>query len=142
MKKDTKLKTAFDNGTARKPLDHLDAFYSNMAWTMSDAVELLQKAQPLLSEHALPVHVLAENIIGSLHTFDMGGINADVAAIKKLNGFKKVINVCTEKNARIDMHLKDGHMQVGIDPSQSFATSQILVKHVEPPPGQHPVRVR
>ena len=141
MINEKKLKPAFDGANTRKPLDHLDAFYGNMAWMMSDAVELLQK-QPLIGEHALPAHVLAENIIGSLHTFDMGGVNADVAAIKKLDGFKKLMHACGEKDVHVDMTHAGAHMHVGIDPSQPFKSSRVLIKLVELPPGQHPVLTR
>ncbi len=141
MTEQKKLKPSFDNAGTRKPIDHLDAWYGSMAFMLSDTVELLQH-QPLLGEHALPAHVLAENIIGSLHTFDMGGVNADTAKIKELAGFKNFMRVCHEKDVHIDMTQSGPHMHVGLDPSRSFKTSQILVKRVEPIPGQHPVIVR
>lgn len=141
MAKKLKLTDLFAGAGTRKPIDHLDAWYNNMAHTLADAVDLLQRS-PQAAENALPAHRLAENVIASMHTFDMGGVNADVAAIKKLGGFKKLMQSCHDKDVHVEMIRKGPHMHVGLDPTRPFRTSQVLLKFVEPPPGQHPVLTR
>ena len=141
MTEQKKLKPSFASAGTRKPIDHLDAWYGSMAHMLTDAVELLQH-QPLLGEHALPAHVLAENIISSLHTFSMGGIDADAGKIKELAGFKKFMHICHEKDVHVDMSRSGDHMHLNLDPSQPFKTSKVLVKRIEPIPGQNPVLVR
>lgn len=136
------LTGSFIAAGARKPIDHLDAWYNSMAFALSDAVDLMQRSPLAGGENALPAHVLAENIIGSLHTFDMGGVNADIASIKKLDGFRKLMSACHDKDVHIEMIRNGGHMQIGLDPARPFKTSQVLLKFAEPPPGQHPVRTR